>query len=121
MRLNLHSTTSHDSHISLQRVVRTEASASESGLIFTLIPVDDIHQFPRILTQLPLQLAIVVNDELRCRIQHPGTLVLILIVNINLASSQVESLRLCILEGLPEGNPAIGNKTNPTARGCGDC
>lgn len=73
------------------------------------LPVNDVRELPGILTQLPLQVAILFNDELCCWIQHPRTLLAILIVDINLACGQVEGFRLGVLCRLPEGALAVGN------------
>ena len=61
------------------------------------LPVDDIDQFPGILIELELNLALFVHGQLTQGIKNAGALALVLIVEIKFASSEVEGLRLCIL------------------------
>src|SRR5580700_5539680 len=70
-------------------------SPERSGLVFSrALPVDDIAQSPRILVQIKLQITVLVDDQLSCRIQDASAFALVLIVDVDLACGKVKALGL---------------------------
>jgi hypothetical protein len=76
------------------------------------LPLDDVSQLPGILVKLPLQLAFLVDDELRGREENSAALALIFIVQVDFAGSQTETLRLRIPIRFAKGNLAISDKAD---------
>src|SRR5215469_3765659 len=83
-------------------------------------PVDDINEIPGILTQLELELAFLVDDELRGRVEEASAFVFFLIIEIEFPSGQIEGLALRIKKGLTKANLTIGNKADFATGGSRD-
>ena len=81
----------------------------------TSFPLDDVSQPPLILVKLPLQFAFFIDDELCGREKDPITLTLVLIIYVDLTSSQIETLGLGIPIAFAESNFPVGNKTDGPA------
>src|SRR6185437_7364186 len=79
------------------------------------LPLDDVNQLPRILVQLELQFAFLVDDELRGREKSTATLAFVFRIELDFTGGQIEILRLSILIGFAERDPAICKKTNGSA------
>src|SRR5882672_3068777 len=79
------------------------------------IPLDDVHQLPRILVKLPLQLAFLIHDELSGRKKNTVTLALVFIINVDLTGGQIETFRLGTPITFAKCNLAVGNKTDGPA------
>src|SRR6266481_5763501 len=65
-------------------------------------PIEYVHEFPGILSEVKLQLALLIDNQLSCGIYHPRALVLVSFVQLELAGCQVERLRLAIHKSLAE-------------------
>src|SRR5664279_2429340 len=85
-------------------------------VICRALPVDEVAQAPGILVQLNLQFAVFVDGELAGGIQNASALALVLVIQLKFAGGQVETLRLRVRIGFTEGDLAIGDETNRTAR-----
>jgi len=80
-------------------------------------PIQDVDQLPWVLSQIPLQFSLTVENELGCGIKHPRALALVLIVDFDDAGSEIEGLRLGIVVSLPKSDPAIGHEDDlPASR-----
>src|SRR5580700_2633096 len=75
-------------------------------------PIEHVHKLPRVLSKIDLQLALLVNYELCRRKQDTCALVLILIVYIDFAPTQVKSLRWRIGPNFGETNLPVGDETD---------
>src|SRR5215467_4999557 len=79
------------------------------------LPLDDVRQLPGILVKLPLQLAFLIDDELGGREKNTAALVLVVIVDVDFASGQIETLRLSAPIRFAESDLAVRNKSNGRA------
>jgi hypothetical protein len=76
------------------------------------LPVNDVDEFPGILIELELELALLVDGELASGIQDAGALALVGIVDVELAGGEVEGLRLRVGIDFAEAELAIGDPAN---------
>jgi len=67
----------------------TEGELIDAG---SALPVDDVDQFPRILIELELNLALFIHGELASGIENASALALVCIVDIEFPSGEVEGL-----------------------------
>src|SRR4029077_1057935 len=96
---------------------RLQAKLVDAG---SALPVDDIDQFPGILIELELNLPFFVHCQLTERIKNAGALTLVLIIEIEFTSSEVEGLRLCIPVNFAEPQKAIGDPADFAASRSGN-
>jgi hypothetical protein len=73
-------------------------------------PIEDVRESPGVLTQIQLQLALLVEDQLRLGIERPGALALVLGVEFEDAGGETEGLRLRVGEGFTETDLTIGDE-----------
>src|SRR3954452_4156566 len=73
-------------------------------------PIENVRESPGILIEVQLQLAFLIENQLRCRKQLSGALALVLRVEFEHASGEIEGLRLGIEVGFTEANLTVGNK-----------
>lgn len=71
-------------------------------------PVENINQPPGVFSQIPLQFALFIEDELCRWIHHPCALTLVLIVDFDDARGEIKRLRLGVEVGLAKSVLAIG-------------
>ena len=84
---------------------------SQLGLLFLFLAThDDVRQAPRIFAELNLQIAVLIDYQLCRRVQHAGALLLVLIVDVDFAAGKVVGLRLSVMVGLLESDPAVGDE-----------
>src|SRR5262249_18964265 len=115
--INRHELTSRSQKAWLQTRSGSADTLVNSG---RALPVDEVRQSPGILVEIPLQLALFVENQLRRRIKHPRALALILVVQIQNARSEIEGLRLAVGPCLGKPDLAAGEKDNLPARRCRD-
>src|ERR1700739_2805938 len=80
------------------------------------LPIDKVRQPPGVLIQVQLQLAFFVDDQLRSGKQLAGALALVLIVELQHASSQIKGLSLAIGPCLTESDLSSSGKDNLSSR-----
>src|SRR5271157_4616160 len=89
-------------------------------LVFcSALPVDEVAEPPGVLVQLDLQLAVLVDGELGGRIQDACAFALVLVVQLEFSSRQVEGLGLAVGVCFAEGDLAVSDEANcaPGRRG----
>ena len=67
-----------------------------------LVPIDDVDQLPVILSELKLELALFVDDQLGSRVENARALLLVRIVQVEFAGGQVVGSRGGVLVSLGE-------------------
>jgi hypothetical protein len=83
-----------------------------------LVPVDDINQLPGILAELPLKLALFVDNQLGSGEKHAGALVLVGVIYVEFARGQVIGRARTGFHGLTDPDRAVGGEADPAAGGC---
>src|SRR5277367_1968541 len=103
----------------LSRIEGSPAPSSFNLLLFAagLVPVDDVHQIPRVLAEFKLKLTLFVNNQLAGGIEDAPALFLIGVVQVDLTGSQVEGRARAVVHGLTDPDPAVGGEANPAAGG----
>src|SRR4029077_617223 len=96
---------------------KSNGNSVDAGSAF---PVDDIDQFPGILIELELNLALFVQGQLASGIENAGALALVGVVDVEFTGGEVKGLRLCVGVDFAEAKQAIGNPADFTAGGSRD-
>src|SRR5436305_2732530 len=73
-------------------------------------PIENVRESPGILIEVQLQLAFLIENQLRCRKQLSGALAPVLRVEFEHASGQAEGLRLRVGVGFAKTNLTIGDE-----------
>jgi hypothetical protein len=82
----------------------------------SLVPIDNIHELPRILVELELELPFFVYDQLGRGVEESTALVFVGIVNFDLTRRQVVCCGLRIVISFTESDHAVGDEANLSAR-----
>jgi hypothetical protein len=77
-----------------------------------LVPVNDVDQIPVILSELKLELAVFVDDQLGSRVENARALVLVGIVQIEFTGGQVVGDGCGVRISLSEADPAVRGEAN---------
>ena len=77
-------------------------------------PIEDVREPPRVLAQIQLQFALFIKDELRLGIEGARALALVLVIDVDEASGEIEGLRLGVEEGFAKADLPIGRASLPT-------
>jgi hypothetical protein len=80
-------------------------------------PIEDVRESPGIQSQVQLQLAFFIKDQLRLGIESPGALALVLGVKLEHAGGQIEGLRLGVEVGFAKADLTIGDKDDLASGG----
>src|SRR4029077_12531276 len=96
---------------------KSNGNSVDAGSAF---PVDDIDQFPGILIELELNLALFVQGQLASGIENAGALALVGVVDVEFTGGEVKGLRLCVGVDFSEAKQAIGNPADFAAGGSGN-
>src|SRR5580704_4564009 len=81
----------------------------------SLVPVDDVIEFPRILAKLEFELPLFVDDQLSRGVEHASSLVFVRVIYLDLACSQVVSYALGIVIMFTESKLTVGDEANLAA------
>src|SRR5271166_1827591 len=83
-------------------------------LVFALrsLPIDDVPKSPGILIEIEGQLPIITDAQLGRGVQDARALALVLVVDVDLARSQVKRLGLGIIIGFPKPDLTVGYETD---------
>src|SRR5258708_3609044 len=76
----------------------------------SLVPIDNVGELPSILIKLELELPLFVNDQLGRRVENSAALILVGIVNFDLARGQIVCSGLGVVISFTESDHAVGNK-----------
>src|SRR5216684_3041961 len=76
------------------------------------LPIDNVNQVPRVPNEIHLQLPLLVDHELGCRVQDARALALVGVVQVELASRQVVGGRSGVPVHLTESEEAVSDKAN---------
>jgi len=96
---------------------KTNENSVDAGSAF---PIDDVNEFPGILIELELNLALFVHGQLASGIEDAGALALVGVVDVEFTGGEVKGLRLCVGVDFAEAKQAIGNPADFAAGGSGD-
>ena len=83
------------------------------------LPIDEIGEAPRVLAEVDLQLALIVENELCRGEKHARALRLVLIVELQLTAAEVKGLALGIRECLAKPDQTVGDEDDLAPRGSG--
>src|SRR5216683_185258 len=82
------------------------------------LPIDNANQVPRVPNEIHLQLSLLIDDELGCRVQDARALALVRVVHIEFAGRQVISGRSGVPVHLTESEESVSDKANlPSSQG----
>src|SRR6202795_3949024 len=76
------------------------------------LPIENVNQVKRVPNEVYLQLSLLIDDELGCRVQDARALALVRVVQVELASRQVISGRSSVPVHLTEFEETVSDKTN---------
>src|ERR1700730_17711965 len=85
------------------------------NLLTGTVPIDDVHQLPGISAEFELKLPLFVDDQLGSRVKNTGALVLVRIVQVKFAGSQIEGSAWAGVIGFGESDRSIGGEPNLAA------
>ena|ERR1700680_298933 len=82
------------------------------------LPIDNVNQVPRVPNEIHLQVAVLIDHELGCRVQDARALAPVRVVQVEFAGRQVGGGRSGVPVHLTESEEAVGDKANlPSSRG----
>src|SRR6202521_4938427 len=76
------------------------------------LPIENVNQVKRVPNEVDLQLSLLIDDELGCRVQDARALALVRVIQVELASRQVISGRSGVPVDLTESEEPVGDKAN---------
>src|ERR1700730_18286160 len=76
------------------------------------LPIENVNQVKRVPNEVYLQLSLLIDDELGCRVQDARALALVRVVQVELASRQVIRGRSGVPVDLTEFEETVSDKTN---------
>src|SRR6266446_6493188 len=76
------------------------------------LPIDNVNQVPRVPNEIHLQLPLLIDHELGCRIQDARAFALVRVVQVEFASRQVVGGRSGVPVHLTESQEAVSDKAN---------
>src|ERR1700686_4353845 len=76
------------------------------------LPIENVNQIPGVPNEIHLQLSLLIDHELGCRVQHARALALVRIIQVEFASRQVVVGRSGVPVHLPEPEGPVSDKAN---------
>src|SRR5438445_5540315 len=80
------------------------------------LPIDNVNQVPRVPNNVPLQVAVLIDHELGCRVQDARALAFVRVVQVKFSSRQIVGGRSGVPVHLTESEEAVGDKANLPSR-----